>query len=85
MCIRDRFWPILCNFCRLTPFTVALFYGKSKPTDLREFLHDFLNEFSSLKLNGYEFEGTVYKVIIFTLPCDAPARQFLKCHGLIMA
>eukprot|EP00111_Clytia_hemisphaerica_P014372 TCONS_00042316-protein len=74
-----QFWPILCNFSKLTPFTVALYYGTSKPTNLRDFLNDFLFEYASLKLEGLEFEGISYRVIIFTLPCDAPARQFLKC------
>ena len=74
-----QFWPILCNFSKLTPFTVALYYGTSKPTDLREFLNDFLLEYALLKLEGLEFEGILYQVIIFTLPCDAPARQLLKC------
>ena len=61
------------------PFTVALYHGTSKPSNLDEFLEDFLNEYLQLTTDNFHFENIVYIVKIKAFVCDAPARQFLKC------
>ncbi|KAG0438813.1 hypothetical protein HPB47_016858 [Ixodes persulcatus] len=52
---RNQFWPILCevrNVQNVAPFLVGLFYGQSKPPDVNEFLHDFVQELSELLQEG---------------------------------
>ena len=74
-----QLWPILSHFCGYQPFTIALFFGTSKPTNPMEFLEDFLNEYTLLVRDGLSFNDILYKVKIKAFVCDAPARQFLKC------
>ena len=74
-----QFWPILAKFGHFDPFIVAMYSGQTKPTDLDEYLKDFLTEYKQLKENGIVFEGRTYNVILEALVCDAPARAFLKC------
>jgi hypothetical protein len=74
-----QFLPIMCSFSKFEPFLVALFYGKSKPTCVEDFLRDFLEEMDSLKENGITFDGKTFQVSLFSFVCDAPARSFLKC------
>jgi hypothetical protein len=61
------------------PFTVSLFAGKGKPSNLEEFLWPFPTELIQLQSEVLEFESKViYAVEITSFVCDAPARQFLK-------
>ena len=73
-----QLWPILSHFGGNQPFTVALFFGTSKPSNAREFLEDFLNEYTLLVRDGLSFNNIEYKIKIKAFVCDAPARQFLK-------
>lgn len=73
-----QFWPILCSFNGCDPFTVALFCGNSKPTSVRDFLSDFLEEYSNLIENGITLGMKNYSIEIENFVCDAPARSFLK-------
>ena len=75
----SQFWPILCQFSKFTPFIVAIFYRSQKPTNLNDFLYDFLIEFANLKACGYDKDGVNLLVEIRAFICDAPARQYLKC------
>ena len=38
-------WPILSRIVNSKPFIVGLYYGKSKPSNIYEFMFDFLNEY----------------------------------------
>lgn len=75
----SQFWPILCSFGEESPFLVGLFYGKSKPNSVHEFLRDFLTEYSEINQNGILYENITVKIKIKSFVCDAPARAFLKC------
>ena len=75
----DQFWPILISIKKYRPLLVALFYGKSKPVTVDDFLEDFLEEFSVLKENGVTYENKTFTVAISAFVCDAPARAYLKC------
>ena len=74
-----QFWPIPGQFGNLDVFLIALFYGKTKPDSVDDFLGDFLKELEKLKDDGVPFEGRHLKVELKCFCCDAPARCFLKC------
>lgn len=76
---KSQFWPILCKVGSGDPFLVALYQGYTKPTDVDEFLEDFLEEYQHLAADGMLFNGKRYTVQIRSWICDAPARSFLKC------
>ena len=59
-------------------FLIGLFYGKSKPDSLEEYLKDFLEELDLLQLEGITHDSKTYKVKLMCFSCDAPARSFLK-------
>lgn len=76
-----QFWPILALIEEdpdQIPFVVALFFGQSKPTNVNEYLSDFLEETSIILSDGFAFSGNLHKVVISAFICDAPARAFLK-------
>ena len=80
-----QFWPLLvqiCTDCEMMtasdPFPVGVFLGESKPSNLNDYLKEFIEEVVLLK-DGYYFKGVNYSVTIHCFICDAPARQFLKC------
>ena len=74
----DSLWPILMTLGLFSPFIVALFYGKSKPNSLEEYLRDFVDELKDLNDNGIIINDKVIQISIDCFLCDAPARAFLK-------
>ena len=40
-----QFWPILCRVYKLPPFIVAIYYGNKKPSNVEDFVLDFLTEY----------------------------------------
>ena len=74
-----QFWPILCAFDKFQPFVVALYYGSTKPTNVDEFLRDFLEEYRDLERNNLSCNDKVFGVSLKVFVCDAPARSFIKC------
>lgn len=55
----DQFWPILgCLNSDRFPFIIGVWYGHSKPNNLKEYLSDFIKEVKNLTTNGYNFYGT---------------------------
>ena len=80
-------WPILCTvkeFPSIGPFVIALFCHTSKPSSVDAYLKDFVSEMTSLQTNGIVLKSKSYKISIYAIICDAPARAFLKCiksHG----
>ena len=57
-------WPILCMFDKISPFIVAVFVGNSKPSNLEDFLHDFVAEYEILSEDGFEHNGRILEVEI---------------------
>ncbi len=80
-----QLWPILGMLkkpCIATPFIIGVYAGRTKPTNIVEFLNDFVNEASLLENTEINLSGTTYKFYIHSFVCDAPARSFLKCTKL---
>ena len=78
---KEEFWPILGKIqeeSEGSPFVVALWVGKSKPSDSNIFLNKFVEEMSSLQQNGLMFKGVHIKVDILNFVCDTPARAYIK-------
>ena len=77
-----EFWPILgCieNCGKMDPFVIGLFYGLKKPSNVHEYLHDFVTEMKDLQQNGFEHNDFTFQVSIAGFICDTPARAFIKC------
>ena len=72
-----QLWPILIQFNNFEPVVVALYGGTKKPS-MKEFLNDFVNEMKTLISEPVEINNTNYKISIFAITCDAPARALLK-------
>lgn len=74
-----HFWPILGSFAKFSPFLIALWCGEGKPSGLKDFLRDFLEEYKNLLTVGLTFNSKTYIFTIKVFICDAPARAYLKC------
>jgi hypothetical protein len=76
-----QFWPILCRVVESQhqPFVVALYCGNHKPSNVHEFMHDFIIEANSLYENGLTISDKNVSVRVRAFICDAPARAFVKC------
>lgn len=78
-----QFWPILGQvYYRpsiYAPFTIALYCGKGKPSNIEQFFSDLINEINYLKENTIEIDGQKIEVRILCFICDNPARSFIKC------
>ena len=72
-------WPTLCRVMNFQPFVVSLFYGYSKPKDVKELLKDLLVELKELETKEIVVNDKTFKLKLRCFICDAPARQFLKC------
>ena len=73
-------WPVLCLARQLShrPFVVGLYCGSKKPASLSEYLEDFVQELSSLLVEGIWYGDIKLNVEIGCFVCDAPARAFIK-------
>lgn len=81
------FWPILGYIRQTTEtvFLIGVYWGYNKPVDGNLFIKDFVDEISSLIINGIYVDiiientlKTVHKkVAIDSFCCDAPAKAFL--------
>lgn len=77
----NQFWPILgrlVNIPSKEPFVIGIFSGTTKPTNLSDYLKDFINEFNELKENGMTYCDEYFKIAISSVICDAPAKAFVK-------
>lgn len=77
----NQFWPILGildQSINRVPFIIGLFYGKSKPESVHEFLIDFVNEMQTLESVGLIHAGTNFTVRIRCIMADAPAKAYIK-------
>lgn len=57
----------------------GLWHGDSKPSDVNEYLREFIEEAKKLLDDGFTFRGKRIRFRIVLYICDAPARSFLKC------
>lgn len=77
-----QFWPILCRVCQpflSEPVIVGLYCGVKKPTNLDEYLKDFIDEMLLLQSSPVHLEGVgSANILLSCFVCDAPARAFLK-------
>lgn len=75
-----QFWSItglIQNIPKQDPFIIALFSGSSRPTDIREYLRDFVEEYHQLH-DGFDCCGTISQVVLHSIICDTSARAFIK-------
>jgi hypothetical protein len=80
-----QFWPILGKVSQpinSEPFLIGIFHGNQKPSNLDEYLHDFVEDVSSLRERPFQFpvddRHVDVQVDLSCFICDAPARSFLK-------
>ena len=76
-----KFWPILGRLvkARNSPFIIAIYHGKQDPTNVYEFLYDFVQELKRLRQNGFTYKGHVYQFKVRHFILDRPARSLVKC------
>lgn len=79
---RDQFWPILFNIHKMPhvpAMIIGLFYGKSKPKKVEEYLQQFVTELNSiLDSGGLIINGFLLSITIRAFICDSPARAMIK-------
>jgi len=76
-----QLWPILGMITDLPvkrPFAIGVYGGNHKPSDLSEYLSDFVKECEYLEVNGINIDGSVQSFKIHSIVCDAPAHAFLR-------
>jgi hypothetical protein len=77
----SQLWPILgiLKGSKLEkPFTIGVYAGSQKPSNLDEFLADFVEELKGLQTDGVVLGNHTYYVAVHSFVCDAPARAMLK-------
>lgn len=61
-------------------FAIGLYSGAAKPTNLQDYLNEFIQDLKSVLKEGIQYNGVHFKVATpDAFICDAPARAFLKC------
>ena len=80
---KKQFWPILGRVVspfESETFIIGLYSGVSKPSDVEQYLEQFVLEVKELEVNGILIE-TLNKIVPISVACficDAPARAFIK-------
>jgi hypothetical protein len=90
----SQLWPILGRIENFTdfglsrkqadPFVIGVYHGYSKPSNVDEYLHEFIEEAHLLEREGLNHNGHHHDFKINSFVCDMPARSFIKCvkgHG----
>lgn len=74
------YWNFFCGqgMEQVKPFTVSVWCGDSKPSNLNEFLYEFVNELNDILANGIHVNGFFIEVGVHCFIADSPARAFLK-------
>lgn len=77
----SQFWPVLALLkninTEVAPFVIGLYHGLTKPASASEFLKSFATEAKELMASGFNFKGTVYRILPRAYICDAPAKSFI--------
>lgn len=83
---KSQFWPILISMDidsvsqnASKPFAVGIYHGHTKPTNVNQFLSEFITEFKHLQDNGFNICNKTVKIKASKLLCDAPAKSFVLC------
>ncbi|XP_018911483.2 uncharacterized protein [Bemisia tabaci] len=59
-------------------FVIGLYYGKTKPEDVKAFLQPFIDELLDIIANNnFSINGVPVKIDIFGFCCDTPARSYI--------
>lgn len=77
----NQVWPILFNIYEkpeIDPMVIGIFYGRSKPKKVEEFLEMFVVDALPVLQDGLIINGFELKVNIRAFICDSPARAFIK-------
>lgn len=76
-----QLWPILCNIHQMPhikPMAIGIFFGKSKPLSVNDYLKPFVDELIPLLSNGLIVNDKIITLRIRCFICDSPARAFVK-------
>jgi len=76
-----QLWPILGMVIGLRvkrPFVIGLYGGNRKPSDVAQYLEDFVKESQCLEVNGINLGSSVWVFKIHSIMCDAPACSFVR-------
>ena len=79
---QSSFWPILGKV--VSPivskvFLIGLYFGEKKPESVHQFLDGFIEDCVKAANEGITVAGIHHDLVIDSVVCDAPARQFIKC------
>lgn len=75
-------WPILGKIREIpnsNVFVIGLYAGVTKPTNVEEYLNEFIQDMKCVVQEGIQYNGVHFRVAPDAFICDAPARAFLKC------
>lgn len=76
-------WPILGKIKEIPNsdvFVIGLYSGNTKPSNVQEYLKEFVQDLREIIQEGVQFNGVFFSVSApDAFICDAPARAFLKC------
>ncbi|CAI5682040.1 unnamed protein product [Oreochromis niloticus] len=76
-------WPILGGIKEIPNcdvFVIGLYSGTTKPSNVQEYLNDFVQDVRAIIQDGVQYNGVHFSVAApDAFICDAPARAFLKC------
>lgn len=76
----QQFWPILgyvSSVPNSNPFTIGIYFGRSKPSVQNEYLIDFVHDLKQVIAHGLLWNGQTVKVSLDCFVCDAPARAYI--------
>jgi len=80
----SQIYPILCSLFKY-PYNISvigIYHGYKKPTNVNEYLSDFVKEAIELVNDGFVFQGRIVPFTIKDFICDAPAKSFITyCKG----
>ena len=63
--IGAQFWPILCCFRKLPPFTGTTYYSNKKPSNVEDFAVNFCTEYGKLRNDSDDFCGVKLSFELF--------------------
>lgn len=62
----------------IKPFVVQIWCGEGKPSELNDYLRQFVSEMDDLMKNGININGFHVTILFRCCVCDSPARAFVK-------
>ncbi|XP_055628984.1 uncharacterized protein LOC129770283 [Toxorhynchites rutilus septentrionalis] len=75
---RSSFWPIMVKMNKFPDvLPVAVYHGPGKPSNVHEYMQDFVLELQNLIANGMEFNNTQLELSVSAFIMDAQAKAFV--------